>query len=190
MKDITGVILAGGAGRRMEGKDKGLVMFHHQPLFMHVARRFAPQVSRLLISANRNHDIYQQYGYSTFSDSLSDFQGPLAGILSGLLVSSSDWVAFASCDAPFAPENFVEQLWKNKQDDRACWIQTRHRDHPVFCLINRQLIPELKSYLSSGERRVLTFLQQYGHPVISDTPESSFINMNTSEDLRDYEEQK
>ncbi len=190
MKDITGVILAGGAGRRMEGKDKGLVMFHHQPLFLHVARRFAPQVSRLLISTNRNHEIYQQYGYTTFSDSLSDYQGPLAGILSGLSASSSDWVAFASCDAPFAPENFVEQLWENKQDAQACWIRTPQRDHPVFCLINRQLIPDLKSYLSTGERRVLTFLEQYGHPVMSDTPESSFINMNTSEDLRNIEEQK
>ncbi len=190
MKDITGVILAGGAGRRMEGQDKGLVTFNHQPLFMHVAMRFAPQVSTLLISANRNHEIYQQYGYPSISDSLEGFQGPLAGILSGLSASDSHWVAFTSCDAPFIPLNFVEQLWQKKQDAHACWIRTVERDHPVFCLLHRQLIPELQDYLSSGERRVLGFLRQHGHPVISDASESAFINMNTSKELRDYEEQK
>ncbi|MBS0893874.1 molybdenum cofactor guanylyltransferase MobA [Tatumella sp. JGM130] len=189
MKDITGIILAGGAARRMAGKDKGLVTFREQPLFLHVAERFSPQVSSLMISANRHREIYQQYGYPCIHDSLEGFQGPLAGMLSGLEAAESDWVAFTPCDSPFIPRNFVDQLWQSKREAGACWIRSSQRDHPVFCLLHRQLIPALQDYLACGERRVLIFLSQYGHPVPMDTAESAFININTVQELSEYEAQ-
>ncbi len=185
--NITGVILAGGAGSRMGGKDKGLQIFRKQPLFLHVAGRLSPQVSTLLISANRHREIYRQYGYKCISDTLEGFQGPLAGILSGLEASQTEWVVFSSCDSPFIPQDFVRDLWQQKGNDLACWVRSSQRDHPVFCLLNRQLIPVLQNYLSSGERRVLQFLNQHGHASETQYPESAFININTEQELREHE---
>ena len=54
---ISGVILAGGLGRRMGGVDKGLQAFDGKPLVQWVIERFAPQVDELLINANRNANI-------------------------------------------------------------------------------------------------------------------------------------
>ena len=53
-KEITGVILAGGRGRRMGGQDKGLVELDGEPLVGRILSDLAPQVGQILINANRN----------------------------------------------------------------------------------------------------------------------------------------
>ena len=53
---ITGIILAGGLGRRMGNVDKGLQLLRGKPMVQHVLERFAPQVDEVLINANRNPD--------------------------------------------------------------------------------------------------------------------------------------
>jgi hypothetical protein len=50
---VTGLVLAGGEGRRMGGVDKGLLLLGGQPLVARVAARLRPQVDKLLLSANR-----------------------------------------------------------------------------------------------------------------------------------------
>ena len=52
--DITGIVLAGGMGRRMGGVDKGLVLLDGAPMVAHVIARLAPQVGALVINANQN----------------------------------------------------------------------------------------------------------------------------------------
>lgn len=61
-QSITGVILAGGLGRRMGGEDKGLVPLLGKPLYQHIIERLIPQVGTLIINANRNQERYQQSG--------------------------------------------------------------------------------------------------------------------------------
>ena len=59
---ITGILLAGGQGRRMGGVDKGLQLLRGKPMAQHVIERFAPQVDELLINANQNIEQYQGLG--------------------------------------------------------------------------------------------------------------------------------
>ena len=79
-KIITGLILAGGKGTRAGGEDKGLIQWRGRPLAAQVAERIAPQVSRLMLSCNRNADIYRTIVSETVSDQRANYQGPLAGI--------------------------------------------------------------------------------------------------------------
>ena len=57
--NITGLILAGGKARRMGGIDKGLVPLKGEPMIKHVIKRLNPQVSEILINANREIETYQ-----------------------------------------------------------------------------------------------------------------------------------
>ena len=66
--NITGLILAGGAGRRVGGADKGLLKYAGLTLIEHQIEWFKPQVKTLLISANRNISQYQNFGYSVLKD--------------------------------------------------------------------------------------------------------------------------
>ena len=77
---ITGVVLAGGLGRRMGGVDKGLRPLHGRTMVAAVIERFAPQVNELLINANQNIEIYSQFGYRVVPDVIGGYAGPLAGL--------------------------------------------------------------------------------------------------------------
>jgi molybdopterin-guanine dinucleotide biosynthesis protein A len=67
---ITGVVLAGGQGRRMGGVDKGLVELAGRPLVARVIERLAPQVGALLINANQNVERYAALGHAVVRDAV------------------------------------------------------------------------------------------------------------------------
>ena len=76
--DITGIVLCGGDARRMDGVDKPLQLLAGRPLVAHVCTRLAPQVSRLVISANRSFSDYLALTDTVIRDVTPGF-GPLGG---------------------------------------------------------------------------------------------------------------
>ena len=82
--DVTGIVLAGGQGRRMGGVDKGLVELDGRPMVGARARAPRPQVGEVLINANQNLDRYRALGYPVVPDEVGGFAGPLAGLHAGL----------------------------------------------------------------------------------------------------------
>src|SRR5687767_10821159 len=107
---ITGVILAGGQGRRMGGADKGLVEFLGKPLISHVIQRLSPQVDEILISANREMETYAALGHPVMADALEGFAGPLAGLHMGMTEARHPYVLTVPCDTPLLPMSLVERL--------------------------------------------------------------------------------
>ncbi|MBD8216497.1 molybdenum cofactor guanylyltransferase MobA [Erwinia persicina] len=181
---ITGVILAGGRGSRMGGEDKGLILWQNRPLYQHVLQRLQPQVTTVWINANRNIEVYQQSGFPVISDTLSDFPGPLAGMLTALQQAQTEWVIFTSCDTPSLPADLVQHLWQHKEEARAVWARTEDREHPTLALLHHSLAGSLQHYLAGGDRKLLLFLQQAGgHSVLFAHAESAFRNFNHPEDL-------
>ena len=188
---IIGVVLAGGRATRMGGKDKGLLQLKGKPLWRYVADTLASQVTSLAISANRHIEIYQRSGYPVYQDSLADYPGPLAGMLSVMQQSPGEWFLFCSCDTPFIPSCLVERLEQQRGHAPVVWVHDGERDHPTIALINRELLASLQAYLAAGERRVMVFMRQSGgHPVDFSDLKSAFVNVNTSEDLQIMQEKK
>lgn len=186
LPNITGVILAGGKGRRMSGRDKGMVEYQGRPLIEHVIEIILPQVNNLIINANRNIAEYERYGYLVICDVLADYQGPLAGMLTGLLNTSSDCVMFVPCDTPDLPEDLVRRMAEvmmNQQAD-VCIASDGVRNHAVIALLNRSLLGPLQDYLESGGRKVedWVFAQHYAAVDFSDCP-GGVRNLNRPGDL-------
>ena len=188
---ITGVILAGGRATRMGGADKGLQLLDGKPLWRHVADALSPQVTHLVISANRNLERWYESGYPVYSDSLSDFPGPLAGMLSVMQQTQSEWFLFCPCDTPFIPSCLVERLFLLRGTAPVVWVHDGERDHPAIALMHRSLAPALQAYLAAGERRVMVFMRESGgHSVDFSDVKSAFVNVNTSEDLQMMQEKR
>lgn len=178
---ITGLILAGGAGRRMGGADKGLVDYQGQPLVAHAIKRLAPQVNRLLISANRNLDSYRHFGFPLVSDDQPDYPGPLAGLAAGLAACSTDWLICAPCDCPALPQELVSRLWAAAQEQSAsiAVAATGGRMQPTFQLCRRSLLPALHAYLASGARKVGGWCHAQAAIEVDFADTTAFRNLNS-----------
>ena len=183
---ITGLVLAGGQGARLGGQDKGLVKLSGRPMIEHVLARLAPQVGRVLVNANRNMESYTGYGYEVISDSHTGFQGPLAGMASGLQHATSKYLLCVPCDSPLLLTNLADRLL-GACSQKAAKIAIPHdgnRTHPVFALIDCSLRESLEEYLAGGDRKIDRWMSQ--HPMVtvdfSDAAES-FSNINTEDDL-------
>ena len=186
--NITGVILAGGQARRMEGQDKGLVMLGDQPMIKYILDIFEPQVAKVIINANRNHDDYARFGHEVVADELSGYCGPLAGMASALSKITTPYIVTTPCDSPFIPMKLVERLKNKIIEDNAeiCVASDGKRIQPVFCMMQRNLLPSLRNYLEQGERKIDRWFEQHQLTIadFSDTPEA-FYNINTPEEVEE-----
>ncbi|MEZ5445784.1 MAG: molybdenum cofactor guanylyltransferase MobA [Gammaproteobacteria bacterium] len=184
--EITGVVLAGGRATRMGGEDKGLLRVAGRPMVEHVLRALRPQVSDLLINANRNLERYREFGVTVVSDFIEGYCGPLAGMASAMKVARTAYVLTAPCDSPFLSEDLAARLHRGLLRDgaRIAVADSGERLEPVFALLDRTLLPSLLAYLDAGERKIDRWYAQ--HPMtrvdFSDEP-GMFNNLNTPEEL-------
>lgn len=190
---ITGVILAGGLGRRMGGVDKGLQELQGRPMVSWVVERLSPQVDELLINANQNIDRYSAFGHRVVPDQIPDFAGPLAGLHAALSAASHPWVATAPCDSPFLPADLVSRLAAALQSANAEFAVARtfEQPHPVFCLCKREVLPHLTAYLLSGERKFERWYSTLKTVEVSfDDDAAAFENINTRDELQHFDKQR
>ncbi|HIM58042.1 MAG TPA: molybdenum cofactor guanylyltransferase [Gammaproteobacteria bacterium] len=183
--NITGVILSGGRSSRMQGQDKGLILLNDKPLISYVADALEAKVGRLLISANRNIEAYQQYG-EVIKDELADFQGPLAGISKALNETTSPYLLIAPCDSPFISkaliDGLIESMCENEVD--ICVADDGVFIHPTFSLIKTTLKDNLLAFLNSGERKLGLWIEQNNFKKVDFAGQSKFfINLNNPEDF-------
>ena len=184
---ITGLILAGGAGRRVEGRDKGLLNWRGKRLIDHVAERLGPQVDDLIVSCNRNIQVYSEIGDRRVQDNRMDFQGPLAGIEAAMPYVRSNILVVVACDTPLIPLDLVARLGSVIAVDGTgpvliAYAHDGKREQYLSCAIHASLFPSLSSYLEEGNRTVRHWIQQHPSATVdfSDQPDA-FLNFNSLE---------
>jgi molybdopterin-guanine dinucleotide biosynthesis protein A len=183
---VTGVILAGGRGQRMSGRDKGLVELDGRALVEHALERLQGQVGPMLISANRHRERYAQLGPAVVTDALEGFQGPLAGIAAALRVCRTAYLLAVPCDAPFLPADLGPRLWAalhGSAFDLAVPYDGQRSQH-LFLLMRNAVLTGLTRYLASGGRAVIGWLERETAAIVpfDDCPQA-FRNINSEADL-------
>ena len=189
-KGITGVVLAGGLGRRMGGVDKGLQRLRGKPMVQWVVERFAPQVDEILINANQNLEAYGGFGHRVIPDEIGGFAGPLAGLHRGLSEARHELVATVPCDSPFLPEDLVARLHAALQahDADLAAARTGDQPHPVFCLCRRSVLPGLTDFLAGGGRKIDAWYSALKVVEVAfDDEADAFSNINTQDELRGFD---
>lgn len=190
-EDITGLVLAGGRGSRMGGVDKGLQNHRGLPLALHALLRLQLQVGEAMVNANRNLGAYESLGVPVWPDSVPDFAGPLAGILTGLEHCHTPWLLTVPCDSPDFPQDLADRLARAASEEGAeiAMAATRSSDgtvqtHPVFCLLRAELLESLAAFLDEGQRKIdrWTALHRCATVVFDD--ERAFFNANTLAELQ------
>ncbi|WP_296229769.1 molybdenum cofactor guanylyltransferase MobA [Pseudomonas sp. UBA4617] len=147
------LILAGGRGQRMGGRDKGLVDWHGVPLVAHVQRVVRPLSNDLVISCNRNQAAYRAYADQLVGDAEADYPGPLAGVIAGLKVARHEWVVLLACDAPLVDQGLIEDLLRLAvTSDSAAMVRQGGYWQPMFSVLPRRVLPVLEQAWAAGER--------------------------------------
>jgi molybdenum cofactor guanylyltransferase len=183
---ITGLVLAGGQGRRMGGVDKGLVELNGRPLALHVIERLAPQVGQLVINANQNAERYAAFGHRVVVDAFTGFAGPLAGLHAGMTAATTPFIVTSPCDSPFLPDDLVARLaaaFEREAIDIAV-ARTFEQPHPVFSLVRCSVLPHLEAFLRSGGRKIdAWYAALRAGEVAFDDEADAFRNINTADEL-------
>jgi molybdopterin-guanine dinucleotide biosynthesis protein A len=188
---ITGVVLAGGESTRF-GSSKSMVLLGGRTLIEHVVARAAPQVDRLIISANAEIAVKAVAGFSVLRDDIGPSRGPLAGILTAMTwtvrnLPDSRWLASFPVDSPLFPLDLVARL-RDAAGDKELPIvaSSGGRAHPTFGLWPLSLRPDLQRYLlesSKGAAMDFVRMAEAREVVFSIDPFDPFLNINHRDDL-------
>jgi molybdopterin-guanine dinucleotide biosynthesis protein A len=184
MSAVSGVVLAGGQGRRMGGVDKGLQPLRGKPMVGWVLARFRSQVDEILINANQNLEIYGAFGYRVVRDEIGGFAGPLAGLHAGLSAATYPLVATVPCDSPFLPADLVSRLKDALGEKDLAVARTGEQPHPVFVLLKTSLRRNLETFLTQGGRKIDAWYASLDTVEVPfDDEADAFRNINTLEEL-------
>ena len=91
-QDITTLILAGGKSSRMGGNDKGLIKINDEYIMSELIELSEKFTNSVILNINRNKDIYEKFKIKLISDLHVNFQGPLAGIYSGMTEAKTKYI--------------------------------------------------------------------------------------------------
>ena len=183
---LGAVILAGGLARRMGGNDKGLIELHGRPMVSWAIDAIKPVADEMVINANRNQEAYGRFDSVVIGDTIAEFPGPLAGLLSACEHLTTDWVFMCPCDSPFVKSELINTLWQTALVSEKSIVVAHdgERLQPVFAIINRHLKQSLKTFLTRGERKIDLWYEEEGYEAV-DCAEyrAMFDNINTAEQL-------
>lgn len=202
--DILGVILAGGASRRM-GADKRTLILAGRPLIARVADRLAPQVSRLAVALDRQTAARLDDGDATdlaaaippgstvLRDAENTREGPLAGLLAGLRWAADQGaprLLTVPVDTPLLPADTAVRLAAATGDAEIAVAESGGRTHHTVALVPTVLAADLTAFLAGDDRRVRAFLGRHAvrtvafPPVRLDGREvDPFTNLNAPGDV-------
>lgn len=184
------VILAGGRSSRMGGGDKCLLPVRGKALIAHVLAAIAPQTTDILINTNSDPGPYVKFGQAVLPDVIAGFQGPLAGLLTGMLWSRRRYphqahIASVAADLPFLPDDLVARLAGHLKDQR-CDIAIARCDqglHPTIGLWPVDLAERLEQDLMESNIRSMRDWSGQFRVAEATFPAAALTNINTPAEL-------
>jgi molybdopterin-guanine dinucleotide biosynthesis protein A len=148
------LLLAGGQGRRMGGRDKGLIPWQGEPLIHHLHRLTRPLTDDLLISCNRNLEQYAPYADRLVQDGNDQFHGPFAGIRTALPLARHAFLLVLPCDVPLIDHQLLQSLRQMAFNHPLQPVMVRSGEHwqPLLCIIPTCHAGAFEAAWQSGER--------------------------------------
>ena len=185
---MTGVILAGGEGSRMK-IPKGLISFDDGMTIIERIIEILRSVFREVIVVTNTPGIYSKFEAKVIEDIVKG-KGPLGGIYSGLMVSSSWYNFVCGCDMPFIKPSLIRYLKALPMDCDVLLPELDGLAEPLFAIYSKGCIPIMARNIELGRLKIQDVfpelnVKRVGKREIDhfDPEHLSFFNVNTSHDL-------
>lgn len=187
-EELVGLVLAGGASRRM-GVDKAKLVLDPgasgaPTLAMLAASRLRQLCSRVLI-ADRGRSLVERELAQSVADGAG--AGPAAGILGAAAVCPDASLLVLACDLPAVGDRLLQRLLDAAaQDPETCWVVARDGESlQPLCALYRPVALEALAEQVAQERFALRSLATlpYLRWCAVEAEPSELVNVNTPEDL-------
>jgi molybdenum cofactor guanylyltransferase len=186
---LTGLVLAGGAGRRM-GRDKAVIELHGERLADRAARRLRTCCAEILVAPGSRRPL-EVAGARVVADAAG--HGPLAGIVGGLQAATTELLAVVGVDMPdLSPELFMAMA--GRWDGEAGVVPVVDGVlQPLHALYATAWASRFAQLLAGGEGSAQRALTSLGAKVVGPDvwqpldPDAAFARgLNSPEDLAEY----
>lgn len=182
------LLLAGGQGQRMGGRDKGLIVWRGEPLIKHLQRLTRPLTDDLIISCNRNHAQYRLLADQLVHDDQGDFPGPYAGIRAGLAVARHDFLLVMPCDTPLLDAELLQSLRQTAANHpgKPAMVRQGEQWEPLLCCIPVVHREVFEQHWLQGQRSPRRTLAELGAVALQcEANDPRLANLNTPDLLID-----
>jgi molybdopterin-guanine dinucleotide biosynthesis protein A len=189
---VLGVLLAGGANRRYDGRPKALESVGGQPIAARAIGALRQATDRVVLVAN-DARIFAPLGLETRTD-LRPGSGALGGIHTAVAWALElGWrgALVAACDMPFLSAALLRLICEDAGGDEVVAPESDSRRglEPLCAFYGAACLPAIEASLEVGDRRVVSFFPQVTVRKIPlsqvrefGDPETLFLNVNTPAD--------
>jgi molybdenum cofactor guanylyltransferase len=186
LTDVTGVVLAGGASRRM-GRDKATLMIAGELLLARVVRRLRAATSEVMVIGPPERERLVP-GVDIVPDAYRGM-GPLGGICTALQVARTSYVFVVACDMPFVSPDVVRHLASLSPNYDIVVPRSERGREPLHAIYAAACFDTIVASLNAGDLAVADLFQRARTRVVEaaewatyDPEGLSMFNANTPDD--------
>lgn len=187
---FTGVVLTGGASRRM-GRDKALLEINGAPISVSVAESLREAGAHRVLAIGG--DLPGLSKLASFDEVVTDDypgEGPLGGILTALDRMDDDIVVILACDTPLidaqTPEAVAHRL-ATEPTAAVAYAVVGGRAQPLTAAWRPRLALEpVRAAFAAGERAPRNVFAELPVIEVMTVPESGVADVDRPEDLQRY----
>ncbi len=194
LKDCSAVILAGGENRRMPVL-KAFIEVGGEKLIERNVRIMKDLFEDITIVTNQP-EAYTYLEVPMLGD-VYDIRGPMTGIFTALLNSSKQWIFVSACDMPFVNTDLIKHMSTVRKGFDAVVPMLQGKAEPLFSFYSKRLLTSMEKTVLGDNKSLKDFLDMKRVQYIPtdqikkfDPEASSFINLNTPQDVDRYLDHK
>lgn len=191
-ENISGVILAGGANTRFEGKMKPNLFIGGQTIIGRISVILKDIFRELIIVTNTPGEFRQYSDFKIVPDAYLKI-GPLGGIHAALKASSMKSVFIFAGDMPVLDKKLILLQIEAFEKIRPDILVPRSGEYiePLHSIYSKSVLPHLEDYISGNTKfAVRDFIRTMNVSFFETGSEAknAFMNINTPEDITKAEE--
>lgn len=190
-KSMTAIILAGGKSIRM-GRNKAFLKLKGKTFIEHQVDLLREIFDKIIISANTPSE-YEYLNLPVFKDIFPE-KGPLGGIYTGLINSSSFYTFMLACDMPFVEVELIRHLKSLTEGHDVVVPQSNRGLEPLHAFYSKNCIEPIKREIDRNKLRIISFFPEVNVKIVkldsltsSKSFKHSIKNLNT---VKEYENAK
>jgi molybdopterin-guanine dinucleotide biosynthesis protein A len=201
--NCTGVILAGGENKRMPVL-KGFIEVEGKKIIERNLKVMKKLFREIFIVTNQP-ELYSYLGVPMLGD-VYTIRGPMTGVLTALMNSSSNWIFISACDMPFIDPDVIRFMAQERYNPTCITIMNRgqksaldtistagiydtvvplvnYKAEPLFALYSKKIMSSLEQFVLAGKKSIKYFLLNHDKRVKYITSEEI---KNIDPDLRSF----